>query len=203
MNDFVKQWQRSIGTAVDGEFGPNDLKASLALLPALPIVNELPWIAGMKSVFGLHEVRDKLKLSQWLKSDGKTLGDPTALPWCGDAAETAIKNALPSEPFEGDLGKNPYWALNWKLFGVPCQPGFGCVGVFDRPGPGAHVGFIIGKDNTNCYHVLGGNQGDSISIVRIEVDRCVATRWPKTWNAQPMLLPTLRSTFVAKSVNEF
>lgn len=203
MNDFVKQWQRAIGTAVDGEFGPNDLKASLALLPALPTVNELPWIAGMKSVFGLHEVRDKLKLSQWLRSDGKTLGDPTALPWCGDAEETAMKNALPDEPFEGDLGKNPYWALNWKLFGVECKPCFGCVGVFDRPGPGAHVGNIIGEDNTGCYHVLGGNQGDSICIVRIEKSRCVATRWPKTYVGQQLPLPKLSSTSVAKSINEF
>lgn len=201
MNDFVKQWQRAIGTTVDGQFGPNDLKTSLALLPALPTVNELPWIAGMKSVFGLHEIRDNAKLKQWLRSDGKTLGDPSKLPWCGDGMETAIKNALPNEPFEGDLGLNPYWALNWAEFGRQGY-GFGMIGVFKRPS-GGHVGTIIAEDETGCYHVLGCNQGDTVSVVRIERDRCVATRWPLTWKQDIMPLPMVSSRHVAKSVNEF
>jgi hypothetical protein len=48
--------------------------------------------------------------------------------------------------------------------------------VFQRPG-GGHVGFYVGEDAT-AYHVLGGNQGDAVTIARIAKARCVARRWP-------------------------
>jgi len=48
--------------------------------------------------------------------------------------------------------------------------------VFDRAG-GGHVGFYVGEDLTS-YDVLGGNQGDRVSIMRLEKSRCVARRWP-------------------------
>jgi len=52
----------------------------------------------------------------------------------------------------------------------------GAVLVFERPG-GGHVGFYVGEDAT-AYHVLGGNQGDAVTIARIAKDRCIARRWP-------------------------
>jgi uncharacterized protein (TIGR02594 family) len=192
---------------IDGVSGPRTRAAALAFGRAdvvaqgsdLPV---LPWIRELKSVFGLHEVRDRARLSAWLRSDGKTLGDHAKLPWCGDAMETAIKNALEHEPFLGDLGKNPYWALNWKEFGVKWGLGYGVIGVFDRPGPGAHVGVLVGHDNDDLY-VLGGNQGDTLSVVRIDKERLVATRWPKTWADVPVSLPRMRVSDIPKSINEF
>jgi uncharacterized protein (TIGR02594 family) len=194
----IQTWQRALGVTPDGDFGPLSLKASMALLPALPPLTELPWIVSMKSVYGLHETRDKTRLQLWLRSDGKTLGDPGALPWCGDAVETAIKNALPDEPFPGDLGKNPYWARNWALFGREAK-GYGSVGVFER-GSGGHVGFLVGED-TVCYHVLGGNQGDAVNVARLSKDRLLAARWPASWAVPPKMLPK-RTSSLPVSVNE-
>jgi hypothetical protein len=54
--------------------------------------------------------------------------------------------------------------------------------VFERPG-GGHVGFYVGEDAA-AYHVLGGNQGDSVTIARIEKQRCIARRWPE---GQPVI----------------
>lgn len=45
-----------------------------------------------------------------------------------------------------------------------------------RPG-GGHVGFYVAEDR-DCFHVLGGNQHDAVSIARIERSRCVAMRRP-------------------------
>jgi len=185
MNDFVRQWQRLIGVPDDGIFGPATLAASIKAQgapkpPAAPPPQNLPWVAEMQSVLGLHESRDKARLQAWLKSDGKTLGDPTALPWCGDAMETAMKNGLPSEPFPGALGQNPYWARNWLRLGAEVAPTYGAVLVFERPGGGGHVGFAVGQDDT-ALHVLGGNQSNAVTVARIAKTRLLGARWPATF----------------------
>lgn len=162
---------------------------------------ELPWITEVKKVWGLHEINDHAKLSQWLRSDGKTLGDPKMLPWCGDLAETAIKNVLPNEPFPGALGRNPYWARNWLLLGDATDPVYGSVVVFSR-GKGGHVGFLVGEDATDFY-VLGGNQGNAVNVVRITKQRLLGTRWPKTFANPKIPLPRLTPESIPKSTNEF
>ncbi len=162
---------------------------------------ELPWITIAKSVFGLHEVRDNAKLRKFLISDNKTLGDPKALPWCGDFVETCIKKALPHEPFIGDLGKNPYWARNWTSFGDKCNPCYGAVITFSR-GSGGHVGFVVGED-ASYYYVLGGNQGDTVSITRIAKSRCLGTNWPKTYKNPNKPLPKMKAGNIPVSTNEF
>jgi uncharacterized protein (TIGR02594 family) len=162
---------------------------------------ELPWIEEGKRVFGLHETRDNAKLKQWLRSDGKALGDPKALPWCGDYVETAIKNALDSEPFEGKLGENPYWARNWLEFGVATEPVYGAVIVFER-GNGGHVGFVVGEDSTD-YYVLGGNQSNSVNISRISKSRCLGTRWPASFENPKRSLPKMSPNNIPKTTNEF
>jgi hypothetical protein len=53
---------------------------------------------------------------------------------------------------------------------------------FTRNG-GGHVGFYVGEDSTS-YHVLGGNQGDKVSVVRILKKRLVQARRP-AYNSQP------------------
>jgi uncharacterized protein (TIGR02594 family) len=138
-------------------------------------------------------------LAKWLKSDGKTLGDPSKLPWCGDFVDTAIELALPDEPRPGKLGENPYWALNWLLFGKACNPAYGAVVAFERPG-GGHVGFLVGQDEKRFY-VLGGNQGDTVSVTPIDRGRARGYRWPTTYKGRPGDLPQMKSA-TASSKNE-
>jgi len=207
MNPHIKTLQAALGLNADGKRGPVTTAAileaadagRLTLVPAVA-TPDLPWVAEMRAVFGLHEDRDKAKLSAWLKSDGRTLGDPTALPWCGDAMETAMRRGLPDEPMNDGLSQNPYWARNWAMFGRAAK-GYGSIGVFERGPKSGHVGILVGED-ADCFHVLGGNQGDSVSITRIDKRRLLAARWPVTWTHDPALLPKLTAT-VAKSTNEF
>ncbi len=139
-----------------------------------------PWYEEGLRRKGLHEVRDRSTLMSWLRSDGRTLGDPSKLPWCGDFVETAILLTLPDEP----VPSNPYGARNWGTFGVGLEtPALGAILTFWRGSPSGwqgHVGFYAGEDATT-YSVLGGNQSNAITIARLAKNRLLAIRWPATW----------------------
>jgi uncharacterized protein (TIGR02594 family) len=196
MSQHVQTWQRAIGVNDDGVFGPATLKASLALLPK---PQELPWITAGMAVMGLHERRDNARLAAWLRG-GKYLGDPKALPWCGDFVETAIVNSLPGETFPGAVGENPFFARNWRTFGVPTDPTYGAVAVFERGPNAGHVGFLMGQ-NGGDFIVFGGNQGDSVSMVPIAKARFLTARWPATFPPRPINLPRM-TVSAARSTNE-
>ena len=164
-------------------------------------MQELPWIEEGKKVFGLHEIKDNAKLKAWLLSDGKTLGDPKALPWCGDYVETALKKSLPEEKLTGNLAKNPYWARNWLELGENTAPVYGAVIVFSRD-KGGHVGFVVGEDNTD-YYVLGGNQSNTVCISRIAKNRMLGTRWPSSFENPNIVLPKMTAGKTPKTTNEF
>ncbi|SLN76702.1 hypothetical protein ROG8370_03902 [Roseovarius gaetbuli] len=128
---------------------------------------------------------------------GRTL---TKNPWCGDFVETCIRMGLPDEPLLGALGKNPYWARNWLLFGREVQPIIGAVLVFER-GSGGHVGFAIGQDDTHFY-VLGGNQSDAVTIARIIKSRLLGARWPATYPPRLQRLATMKPGEFLSTTNE-
>lgn len=99
-------------------------------------------------------------------------------PWCGLFAAVVT--------FRAGFGfvENPLWARNWQNFGTPQkQAMLGDVLVFVRDG-GGHVGFYVGEDK-DCYHVLGGNQGNSVCVTRIKKTRCISIRRCDWKLAQP------------------
>jgi uncharacterized protein (TIGR02594 family) len=108
-----------------------------------------------------------------------------AVPWCGlFVAYVCFKAGW--EPV-----RSPLWARNWAKFGDPSpEPGLGDVLVFQRPG-GGHVGFYVAEDKV-AFHVLGGNQGDQVSIVRVPKNRLVASRRPHWKVAQPASVKPFR-----------
>jgi uncharacterized protein (TIGR02594 family) len=100
------------------------------------------------------------------------------IPWCGlFVAYCAHASGL-------QVVKHPLWALNWNKFGNVAQvPMLGDVLTFTRNG-GGHVGIYVGEDNTH-YHVLGGNQNNSVSVSRIAKDRLSQARRTAWKIAQP------------------
>lgn len=184
---FVRHAQARLGVVVDGWAGPQTRAAFDRAVGGAAPASEPPWITVARSVIGLHEVHDNAELRAFLRSDGRTLGDPAALPWCGDYVETCIRNALPAEVLPGALGENPYWARNWALFGRPVPLCFGAILAFER-GQGGHVGFAVGDDGMGNVAVLGANQSNAINIMRLAKSRLLPNgiRWPLSW-AGPML----------------
>jgi uncharacterized protein (TIGR02594 family) len=175
------QFKKSVGLRARDYVGPitwgmltgdrKDVKT------ALPDQKQNPtWYNELLALMGKHE-RDK-EVAAWLKSDGSTVGDPSKIPWCGDAVETAIKLALPDEA----VPDNPYLAANWAKWGKPVQPQRGAVLSFWRGSPTSwkgHVGFYAGESDKH-YYVLGGNQSNSVTIAPIDKNRLRrnGSRWP-------------------------
>jgi uncharacterized protein (TIGR02594 family) len=192
--------------AIDGLWGLRTARALELLLAAngraaaIAPPGPLPWITEAKSALGRNEARDRSWLMDWLKRDGRSLGDPSKNPWCGDFVETCIRVALPDEPLRGALGANPYWARHWLLFGREVQPTVGAVLIFAR-GSGGHVGFAIGQDDTHFY-VLGGNQSDAVTIARIAKSRLLGARWPATYPPRLQHLPTMKPGEFLATTNE-
>ena len=101
-----------------------------------------------------------------------------SIPWCGLFVAVTMKRA------DRDPVKDPLWAANWNNFGVESKtPMLGDILVFTRNG-GGHVGLYVGEDN-QAFHVLGGNQGDKVSIVRIAKARLSGARRP-IYKVQPL-----------------
>ncbi len=137
------------------------------------------WLTHARLFIGLREVpgpgsnpsviRLANRLAPWIRSFYTNDG----IAWCGLFCASMLTDAMPAAP----IPKNPLSALAWATWGVPlAEPCLGAVMVFKRPS-GGHVAFYEGEDTTH-YHVLGGNQGDKVSVMRIEKSRCVAVRWP-------------------------
>ncbi|MFN9250671.1 MAG: TIGR02594 family protein [Brevundimonas sp.] len=101
-----------------------------------------------------------------------------AVPWCGLFMALVARRAGKAAPAK------PLWARSWSRFGIASpQAALGDVLVFSRAKGGGHVGLYVGEDET-AFHVLGGNQADAVSIVRISKSRCIAIRRP-IYRVQP------------------
>lgn len=107
-----------------------------------------------------------------------------SIPWCG------LWMAVIAKRSGWEPVNSPLWALSWASFGQyvgnapsPKVAALGDVLVFTRNG-GGHVGLYVGEDS-DCYHVLGGNQSDSVCITRIAKSRLYTARRPKWKSAQP------------------
>ena len=70
---------------------------------------------------------------------------------------------------------NPLWARNWLNWGAPQKVAMlGDILVFSR-GNSGHVGIYVGED-ADTFCVLGGNQGDAVTIKRIFKSRLLGIR---------------------------
>jgi hypothetical protein len=136
----------------------------------------------------------------WLKRDGRSLGDPGKNPWCGDFVEARICMDLPEEPFLGALGTNPYWGRNWLLFGLETKLVPRAVLIFEGDS-GGHVGFAVGEDDTHFY-VLGGNKSDVVTIAHITKPRRMGARWPANFPPRSQTLSTMKAGGFLSTANE-
>lgn len=74
--------------------------------------------------------------------------------------------------------------LDWGV--ALSTPRMGAVAVFSRgsdPAQG-HVGFWLGESG-DAVVLLGGNQGNAVSVARYPKSRLLAVRWPEIVNAKP------------------
>lgn len=145
--------------------------AWLNTLPGLPLM-----VAEGLRLLGTREKAgdgDNPEILAWAREVG--LGSTykhDSIAWCGLFMAVVAKRAGKPAP------AIPLRALAWSEVGDRSPtPGLGDVLTFFRPG-GGHVGLYIGED-AQAFHVLGGNQGDAVSIARVEKSRLAAARRPR------------------------
>lgn len=100
------------------------------------------------------------------------------IPWCG------LFIAYCAHAAGLQVVERPLWALNWAKYGNKVnEPMLGDILTFKRNG-GGHVGIYVGEDE-KYYHVLGGNQNNSVSVTRIAKSRLHQARRTAWKIAQP------------------
>lgn len=136
---------------------------------------EPEWLVYARKYLGLKEIPGTgnnpkiiewlIKLKAWWKDD--------ETPWCGLFVATCFNEC--GYP----IAKNWMRARAWLDWGVVLRvPAVGAVVIFERKG-GGHVGFVVGRDQNENLMVLGGNQGNKVSIAPFSKDRVLGYRWPQ------------------------
>ena len=141
----------------------------------------MPWMDAAYSLIGTQEKPGRGSneaILGWAEDLEITSYDDDDIPWCGLFVAHCVGSQLPEE----GLPTNPLGARKWKGFGYEVSPKFGSVMVFWRGSPGGwrgHVGFYWAEDE-DAYHILGGNQSNSVTVTRISKHRLLTSRWPQT-----------------------
>lgn len=156
-----------------------------------------PWVIEADRYLGIKEfpgaahnptiINWLVKLNAWWRDD--------ETPWCGVAMGAWMKGAGVTPP------KAYYRAKAWADWGHKLAvPVYGCVVVFSRKG-GGHVGIVVGEDERGRLMVLGGNQGNAVTIAPFDRSRVSAYRWPPGHEMWLQALPQIR-TAEQSSTNE-
>ena len=177
-------------------------------MPVTPLPPAYAWIDGLpdlprmvreaRALYGVAEAPGAANNPQilgWAQEIGATAYRADTMAWCGLFMGVVAKRAGKVLP------DGPLWALNWRHFGNPAAPpGLGDTLIFQRPS-GGHVGLYVGEDAT-AFHVLGGNQGDRVCILRVARSRLVAARRPAYGVTPTSVRPILLAATGALSANE-
>jgi uncharacterized protein (TIGR02594 family) len=132
------------------------------------------WMTEARKHIGLAEIpgpKHHPEITRWLKKLGGWWSDDET-PWCG----TFVAHCMQ----ECGIPIPKFWmrAKAWAEWGARlAKPITGCVVVFERKG-GGHVGFVVGRTQNNLLMVLGGNQGNRVSIAPFESTRVIGFYWP-------------------------
>ena len=141
---------------------------------------DLPWIVEGRQYVGMAEIPGKQHnptIQNWLRTLKAWWADDET-PWCGTFVAHCCRTA------NRDIPKDWFRALAWADAGERLTaPAYGCIAVFSRTG-GGHVGFVVGRDRSGNLMILGGNQGNKVSIAKFSKDRVVAYIWPSVNGAK-------------------
>lgn len=127
-------------------------------------------IAGR--AIGLNESDKAAALNDYLTTGGQNL-DPATTAWCAAFVNATLEQS-------GQTGTNSLAARSFLDWGQAVdQPQPGDIAVFSRGDPNGwqgHVGFFQGYNPDGTINVLGGNQGDAVSIAAYSPDQLLGFR---------------------------
>jgi len=191
----IKRFQRRKGLQDSGLLDEKTYKKLFNINPAEPKIasrvpeysDDIPWLEEAQRLMGTTEIkgsRSNPVILSWVANLVQRGIDSIAwyrnddTPWCGLFMGQVIAVTLPKEVIQPDLLR----ARSWLNFGYRVNPCMGSVLVFwrgSRRGSSGHVGIYVGEDS-NYYFVIGGNQSNTVNIMKIRKTRLLAARWPNT-----------------------
>lgn len=154
-------------------------------------MTELPWVLRARQYVGEAEIkghRHNPIIIGMLDDMGRFGNESRAwwredeTPWCGLFVGWIMGM---SDRF---VVKEWYRAKEWASSHLTKldAPAYGAIAVMDRSG-GGHVGFVVGKDAKGNVMLIGGNQGDAVSIKPFARARITGYYWPSRWiDGEPM-----------------
>lgn len=161
-------------------------------------MSEPRWLTRARAFVGLREVPGKgtaPAIRRWL-GELKAWWSDDETPWCG----TFVAAVMRAEGHE--LPRAWYRAKAWLDWGDDIrEPAVGAVVVFDRKG-GGHVGFVVGNDEAGRLMVLGGNQGNAVTVAPFDRSRVLGYRWPSGVTVLGGPMPLIASRGARPSINE-
>lgn len=149
------------------------------------ISNNLKGYDLANSMVGMNEVKDNSTLHSFLQKGGADI-DPANIPWCAAFANGILKS-------NGMKGTGSLAARSFLNYGTETKtPSKGDIVVLSRGNDQTkgHVGFYAGTDDKGNVLVLGGNQGNSVSIKSFSPQQVLGYRQPPTGQQiQQIILP--------------
>lgn len=138
---------------------------------------EPPWLTIARGMIGTIEgpgPSNNPRVVDFYEEAGHAEIKSDAVPWCAAFVGACLKRA-------GVKGSGSLAARSYEAWGQPLKkPILGCVAVKKRGGSGwqGHVGFVVGASPTKTIILLGGNQGDKVSVASFKRSEFTAFRWP-------------------------
>jgi uncharacterized protein (TIGR02594 family) len=161
---------------------------------------EPAWLRAARAKLGTREAPGAANhpvIVSWAKRLGtKVLGiafNGDAVPWCGLFMAQCMSKAGIAAPAIAVRAKAwTTWGSNLALDKLALR----AVLVFGRVG-GGQVAQYVGQDETH-FHIIGGNQGEPVTIMRKLKGDLIAARWPK---GEPVIGRPMRMVSVGVPVN--
>ena len=147
--------------------------------PEEPVKGDPTWLKLARAELGTKEAPGEANnpaVLAYYRDAGHPEINADSVAWCAAFAGAMLERA--GVPCSKQLNARSYltWGKEVK------KPYPGCVAVFSRGDPRGwegHVGFYIGED-TKGLQILGGNQGDAVSIAHQAKSRLLGYREPVT-----------------------
>lgn len=142
------------------------------------------WMIEAQKYLGIHEIKgpkhEQLIVDMFADAGFPGVRDDETA-WCAAYVGAILKrvNIAPSKSL---------MARSYEKWGVQLRdPIYGCVGVKTRVG-GGHVGFVVAASEESIT-LLGGNQGDCVSVALFPRKDFTAFRWPAGEPTTTVALP--------------
>lgn len=146
------------------------------------------WLAHAWAELGQKEWRgsaDNPRIVDLFRDVGHADGARDEVPWCAAFLGACLERA-------GYAGTRSLRARSYLTWGRPiAEPRLGAIVVLSRGADPAlgHVGFLVGE-TAGALLLLGGNQGDAVTVERFDRVRLLALRWPADANPSGMAVET-------------